>query len=285
MSDVGKILSMVDVLGSADNLARYRKAVEQTLPKDQQEQGPRFWRIYSQLADKFLQDPKVTNKGSIITCMFNAPKLGLNPDPVFGQIFFIPYKGVLTYQVGYKGYVALAYRSGVIVNIRAGLVYEKEMQKWHFFEDELGQHFHHEPILDFKRPEDRGRRVLGYSIFTDIRGHNAIHTMDGYHIDEIKKLVLARMGDASTPWKNPLFEPEMEKKTVVRRHAKYEPFSAEMVRITEHEEANERGELSKEDHPELDEVMDELVKKSGAAQMAPENLSAELDAQAAREAK
>lgn len=257
---VEKILSLVDVAGGPDRYRQYKSVVEKLLPKSVD--ASRYMAMYLQIANKWIDEPKVTDKCSILTCLFNAPKLALNPDPVFGQIYFIPYKGVLTYQIGYKGMIQLSLNSGKISNVRAGLVFEKD--KWHYHEDETGQHYHFEPALELSKQADRGREIFGYSIFTDERGRPNIHIMESWHIEDIKKLVLARMGGKSTPWSDKLFEPEMRKKTVIRRHWKTEPMSAEIAQVIEHEEALERGDALKEKHPELEEIMDGLI--SGAKQ-------------------
>lgn len=270
---IDKIFSLVDVAGSIEKFKAYRGAVERALPKSM-EPG-RYWTIYVQLMQKFMEDQKVSDKQSIFPCMFNAAKLALNPDPVMGQIYFIPYKGVLTYQIGYKGLIELAYRSGRVANIRAGLVYEKD--KWTFNETETGQHYNFEPFLMAKNFADRGKRLFGYSIITDKQDHNFIHVMPGYHIDDIKKLVLARMKGSSTPWENSLFEPEMERKTVTRQHLKYEQLSSEIAAVTEHEEANERGEIKQENHTELAGIIDGMMDAAKTNQ--------ELDAQAAAESE
>jgi recombination protein RecT len=210
--------------------------------------------------------------------MFNAPKLGLNPDPAMGQIYFIPYGGKLTYQVGYKGYVQLLYNNGF--RTRANQVFEKD--EWDYYENEKGQHYIFRPKLIEKV---RGKEICCYSVISDGE-HEQIHVMDSFHIDEIKKIVLARMKESDTPWKNPLFEPEMRKKTCLRRHQKYEPVSSEMARVIEHEERDERGDVAIDEHPELEglEVPDNLMPKDEPIGENAKNLGKTLDAQAAIEA-
>ena len=132
--------------------------------------------------------------------------------------------------------------------------------------------------------EKRGQEVCGYSIFTDDKGRPNIHVMESGHIDEIKKMVLARMKNSPTPWTNPLFEPEMRKKTVVRRHWKMEPMSAEIAQAIEHEERTEAGDvISKE---ETDKLMDEILNNADLPEPGSEEgkkLSAELDALAMKQ--
>jgi recombination protein RecT len=250
MADIQKVLSLVDMVGSEQKFKAYKGAVEKTIPKTID--FGRYWQMYVQIMQGFYKQTNVSDKDSILSCMFNAAKLGLNPDPVFGQIYFIPYKGVLTYQLGYKGMIELSRRSGVIKNVRAGLVYEKD--NWEYYEDEKGQHYKIEPAL---AELDRGKELFGYSIFTDQDGNPHIHIMTTKHIDGIKKMVLART--PSSPWGNPLYEAEMRKKTVTRQQWKTEPWSVDVIRATENEEAIERGEVKKENHVELAGIVEGMV--------------------------
>ena len=279
-----KIMSLINLAGTKERYNAYVKSVRNVMPQQFKKDERRYFSIYAQMMHEFLVNPKVTNKKSILTCMFNAPKLGLNPDKVFGHIWFIPYKGVLTYQIGYKGMIQLSFNSGKIGQVYADLVYEKD--EWDFYRNEKGQHYIHRPKLIEK---DRGREICGYSIFEDLGGNTHIHVMDTYHIDDIKKLVFARMKDASTPWKDPVFEPEMRKKTVIRRHWKTEPMSAEIAEAIEEEEKNESGEVPSEKDTEkaLDNIMD--YTDSGSLENPDQNsakgkqLNQELDQQAASE--
>jgi phage RecT family recombinase len=280
---VDKILSLVDIAGSKLHWEQYVKSVKNSLPSQFRKDEKRYFSIYVQIMQEHLNNPKVTNKKSIFTCMFNAPKLGLNPDKVFGHIWFIPYKGVLTYQIGYKGMIQMSLNSGKVINVRSGLVYEND--EWDFYEDENGQHYLHKP--NFK--VNRGQEVCGYSIFTDRNRIPNIHVMESAHIEEIKKMVLARMGGSSTPWKDKLFEPEMRKKTVVRRHWKYEPMSAEIAEVIENEERNEAGDVPSQEEQEkaFDDIMN-LGEKEPSSMPDPKSeegkkLAAELDAIAANQ--
>jgi recombination protein RecT len=273
-------LNLVQFMGGEKNLKAYEGAVKQVVPSRLKAEVNQYWAMYSQILKGFINNPKVTDKKTIIKCLFNAPKLGLNPDPIFGQIYFIPYNGKLTYQIGYKGYVVLACDAGF--RVRANLVYEKDVELggWKYYEDEKGQHYYFEPAL---KEKDRGKLICAYSCFSDSNGIEQIHVMDAYHINDIEKLVLARMGQSDTPWKNPLFKPEMQKKTCIRRHQKTEPISYQMAKVVDHEETNERGDVVTDEFEELSGV-----DESNIGDISTEDgkkLNAELDAMAAEESR
>jgi recombination protein RecT len=270
--------TLVDLAGSQERWTAYSNAVKNVLPKSQRKDSQRYWSIYAQKAQEFLYDENVTKKESILPCMFNAPKLGLNPDKVFGHLWFVPYKGVLQYQIGYRGMIRMAYNSGKVSNVRADLVYVGD--EWDYYSNEKGQHYiHRSQIFPNEAAYKTRKEIRGYSIITNIKGEPFIHVMDSFHIDDIKKLVKSRMGDNfnKCPWANPMFEPEMRKKSVTRRHLKYEPMSSEIANAIETEEKNERGEiLSKEDN---DKIMENILQDYGNPVSAEEqaNLNQELD--------
>jgi recombination protein RecT len=250
-----KILSLVDVIGSEQRFKLYKNTVEKVLPSH--ENKDRYWMLYAKIAQEWLNNQKVTDKQSVLTCMFNAVKLGLNPDPVFGEIYFIPYSGKLTYQVGYKGMIKLSINSGFVRDVRSGLIYEKDT--WIYEETEKGQVFKFSP--NFLAGKDRGKEIFGFSIFEKKDGSCSACVMESHKIDDIRADVLARMRGASTPWTGK-FADEMRKKTVIRRHWKMQPKSVEIAQVIEHEEAIERGEEYKVNHPELEGIIDDLIDQS-----------------------
>jgi len=61
------------------------------------------------------------NPQSIVKTAFEIVQLGLNPNPLFGQAYVVPYSGIAQLQIGYKGYITLLKRAGW--TIRAVAVY------------------------------------------------------------------------------------------------------------------------------------------------------------------
>ena len=65
---------------------------------------------------------------SFVAALMNAAQLGLEPNTPLGQAYLIPYKnkGVLEcqFQLGYKGLIDLAYRTGQVQMIQAQVVRE-----------------------------------------------------------------------------------------------------------------------------------------------------------------
>ena len=93
-----------------------------------------------------------TTPQSFLGAMMTAAQLGLEPNTPLGQAYLLPYKnkGVLEcqFQLGYKGLIDLAYRSGQVSIIQAQAVREN---------DEFSYEYGLEPKLTHKpAPRDRG---------------------------------------------------------------------------------------------------------------------------------
>lgn len=159
---------------------------------------------------------------SFLGAMMQAAQLGVEPNTPLGQAYLIPYrnKGVLEtqFQLGYKGMIDLAYRSGAVTDIQAHEVYANDE-----FNYELGLH----PVLKHKPAlTNRGEVVLFYAVFHTKDGGYGFEVMSMEEMQEhSKKYSKAR--DYS-PWKTNFIE--MAKKTVLKRCLKYAPLKTEFVR-------------------------------------------------------
>ncbi len=161
---------------------------------------------------------------SFLGAMMTAAQLGLEPNTPLGQAYLIPYKnkGVLEcqFQIGYKGLIDLAYRSGEVEIIQAQVVYENDE-----FDYELGL----DPKLKHKPAKDnRGKPIYYYAIFKTKSGGYGFEAMS---IDDIKvhaKKYSQSYSSEYSPWQKNF--DEMAKKTVLKRVLKYAPLKSDFVR-------------------------------------------------------
>lgn len=278
---VDSILSMVDCFQGenkekkAASKRSFIETIKRILPAHI-ENKERFALMFEEVVNAKLRDSNVADKSTVLPCVFQSAKFGLYPDPAMGQIYFIPYKGKLTYQLGYKGMIRLCKNGGEIVDVAAELVYKKEVEsnQFNYFIDEKGQHFYHKPIFE----KERGPRYCGYSYITLKDGKVFFHLMEESRIQDIKKMVLART--PGSPWATALFEPEMAKKTVIRRHCKTLDISPDLRIAIEQEEAVERGEEVKYSAKEIEEVMGDIIsKQSGTSQAEEDDSMVPIDQQ------
>lgn len=171
---------------------------------------------------------------SFLGAMMTAAQLGLEPNTPLGQAYLIPYrnKGVLEcqFQLGYKGLIDLAYRSGNVKTIQAQVVHQNDV-----FEVEYGT----DDRLTFKPllTGDRGDPVSVWAMFQTKDGGYGFSVMG---MEEVRSHA-QKYSKAYTkgPWQTN-FE-EMAKKTVLKQCLKYAPLSTEFVRQAASDETIKAG--------------------------------------------
>ena len=161
---------------------------------------------------------------SFLAAMMSAAQLGLEPNTPLGQAYLIPYKnkGIdeVQFQIGYKGLIDLAYRSGEVEVIQAHIVYENDE-----FECEYGL----EPKLKHKpAAADRGDPVKVYAVFKTKSGGYGFEVMSMEDVRRHAKKYSKAYDTSYSPWTTN-FE-EMAKKTVLKKALKYAPLKSDFVR-------------------------------------------------------
>ena len=163
-----------------------------------------------------------TTPQSFLGAMMTAAQLGMEPNTPLGQAYLIPYRnhGVMEtqFQLGYKGLIDLAYRSGEVSTIQAHVVYENDTFDYSFGLDPQLKHI--------PAKSDRGAPVFVYAAFRTKDGGYGFEVMS---VDDIREH--ARKFSKSYekgPWQTH-FE-EMAKKTVLKKALKYAPLKSDFVR-------------------------------------------------------
>ena len=177
-------------------------------------------------------NPKLATctKASFLGAMMNAAQLGLEPNTPLGQAYILPYmnKGILEaqFQLGYKGLIDLAYRSGEVEVVQAHIVYENDE-----FECEYGL----EPKLTHTPADkDRGEPIKVYAVFKTKSGGYGFEVMSMEDVRIHASKYSKAYNSSFSPWKTN-FE-EMAKKTVLKKVLKYAPLKSDFVRgITQDE--------------------------------------------------
>ena len=191
--------------------SQIKKALPSTITPE------RFTRI---VLTALSSNPKLQQctPGSFLGAMMQAAQLGLEPNTPTGQAYLIPYKNVCTFQLGYRGLIALAYRTGAVKSIEAHEVYENDE-----FEYEYGL----EPKLKHKPAfKNRGQVIAYYAV---------VHMKDGGYCfevmsrDDVEAFAKAKsMGYGRGPWQTDF--DAMAKKTLVKKVLKYAPISTDFMR-------------------------------------------------------
>jgi recombination protein RecT len=197
-------------------LAKMKDEIQRALPKHLS--GDRFARIaLTQVrSNPALLAALGTNDGkaSLLGALMQAAQLGLEPG-VMGSCYLIPYGGQVQFQLGYRGMIDLARRSGHVKTIYAMDVRENDVFVMSFGVDGT---LRHEPCLS----GDRGK-ARGYYAFAELTdGHQYVY-MTADEIDHIRKTYSK---GKSGPWQTEF--DEMAKKTVIKRLFKMLPISIEV---------------------------------------------------------
>lgn len=183
----------------------------------------RFTRMVLSAISSNSELAKCTPK-SFLGAMMNAAQLGLEPNTPLGQAYILPYKnkGELEaqFQIGYKGLIDLAYRSGEVEVIQSHIVYENDE-----FECEYGIN----TKLSHKPAEtNRGKPIKVYAIFKTKSGGYGFEVMSMDDVKRHAEKYSKAYNSSFSPWKSN-FE-EMAKKTVLKRVLKYAPLKSDFVR-------------------------------------------------------
>lgn len=158
---------------------------------------------------------------SFIGSMLQAAQLGLEPNTPLGQAYLIPYGNQCQFQIGYKGMMDLAHRSGEIKNIEAHVVYENDEFE---FEYGLNSDLKHKPTLG-----ERGNPVWVYAVYRLINGGYGFEVMS--YEDCMKHGQKYSKTYKNGPWQS---EPqEMAKKTMIKKVLKYAPMKSDFVTADE----------------------------------------------------
>ena len=154
------------------------------------------------------------DRRSLWNAAMRAAQDGLLPDGRDGAI--VEYKGKAQWMPMIGGIRKKARNTGEISTWEAYCVYENDE-----FAFELGDEpfIKHRPAL-----ADPGKIIAAYSIATLKDGSKSREVMSISAIEGVRGKSQAKNG----PWSDPIFYPEMVRKTVARRHAKVLPMSSDL---------------------------------------------------------
>lgn len=201
----------------------YSKQIEKALPSVMTPE--RFMRI---AMTAVTQNPDLGNctPGSFIGALLTAAQLGLEPNTPLGQAYLIPYYNSKNrtldcqFQLGYRGMIALAHRSGELQNVEAHIVYENDE-----FEYELGLNpkLRHKPAM-----KNRGEIAWVYAVYRLTSGGFGFEVMSVEDVNKHRDKFSKAAGKGFSPWATAW--DEMAKKTVIKKALKYAPLQSDFVR-------------------------------------------------------
>ena len=158
---------------------------------------------------------------SFLAAMMQSAQLGLEPNTPLGQAYLIPYGRNVQFQVGYKGMLDLAHRTGQYRNIQSQIVYENDE-----FDIEYGLNprLKHVPNTE----KDRGEVKGYYAVYNLINGGQGFEYMTKAEVERHAQKFSQSFKNG--PWQSDF--DEMAKKTVLKKLLKYAPMSTELQEVT-----------------------------------------------------
>jgi len=217
-----------EMLNQEVTLNEIRKA----LPKDKKSGVDRIARIA--LTEFRKSDAlRKCDPISIVSSIVQSAQLGLEVGGVAGQVYFIPYGSQCTIQIGYRGMIELAYRSGYVSSIQPNAVYENDI--FSLIEGTSPEIIHRRAL------SNRGE-AIGYYIIARLKSGDNISKFMAIeeintHRDKFSKAFTSGREQAMKFWKES-YE-AMALKTVMRQLFKWLPQSSEMIQALEVEVEND----------------------------------------------
>lgn len=189
----------------------------------------RFTRIVTSAISTTPQLAQTTPQ-SFLGAMMTAAQLGLEPNTPLGQAYLLPYKNhgrlECQFQLGYKGLIDLAYRSGQVTIIQAHEVRENDEFSYSFG---LEPTLHHVPARS-----DRGAVVCYYAMFRTKDGGFGFEVMSREEVEAHARKYSKSYGGSFSPWSTNF--DEMAKKTVLKKCLKYAPLKSDFIRAVSSDE-------------------------------------------------
>jgi len=147
---------------------------------------------------------------SLLGAMMLAAQLQLEPGPL-GLVYLVPFKGQVEFIVGYRGYVELAFRSGLVKDVSASLVYEGDEFE---YREGTRPFLDHVPAQVFAGAHDRGELVAAYAVARLKTGGAPFKVI--YEPDWQRAKAKSPAGSKGLgPWRDDF--PQMVLKTAIRR--------------------------------------------------------------------
>lgn len=227
----------------------------------------RFTRI---VLSTLSSNPKLAQctPNSFLASMMTAAQLGVEPNTPLGQAYLIPYRNHGTmecqFQIGYKGLIDLAYRSGEVTLVQAHEVCENDDFTYSFG---LNPDLHHIPATG-----ERGEVTYYYAIWKGKNGGFGFEVMSREDVEKHGKRFSKSYNNS--PWQTNF--DEMAKKTVLKKALKYAPMKTDFVTAVVSDETIKHDispEMWSVESVQVDEPQDDVV-----AEVQPNEMEVESQA-------
>lgn len=196
------------------NAARYFKGLKYAVER----------RYVEAIVAKFEREAKSKGKPnyfaecdaqSLQVAMLDAAAAGLSLGPSLAHAYLVPRRPVIGFTPGYRGLIHLAMLGKTVTSVQANLVHAQD-PTFRVWTDEGGRHLLHEE----SRAAERGPVTHSFCLGRFANGGHHVEVLDRAQLDSIQ--AAAKKFNGGAVWEG-AFRSEMEKKSAVRRGAKWWP--------------------------------------------------------------
>lgn len=202
-------------------------AITEALPKSKGMDAERLTRM---TLTTLKTNPKLLDCSieSLLGAVLQSAQLGLEPN-LLGSCYFIPYRGTVSFQIGYKGLIDLVTRKGEVISIVA-----QEVRKGDYFHYEFGRN---ETLVHRPAPAHERGEIEYFYAYAHLKSGG--FTFQVMHISEIEKVrnehsISYKFDKSGSIWVKH-FE-AMAAKTCIKKLIKYLPISVETQSAIAHDE-------------------------------------------------
>ena len=162
---------------------------------------------------------KATNE-SIMTAAMKAAVLNLPIEQSLGYAYIVPYKNQAQFQIGYKGLIQLAQRSGQVTRLNAGEIYESQYKGFNPLTEDLE--------VDMSAIPKEKEKVVGYFAFMRlVNGFEKTVFWTKERVQAHGKKYSQSFSSKYSPWQSDF--DAMARKTVLKHMlSTYAPLSTEL---------------------------------------------------------
>lgn len=170
---------------------------------------------------------------SIYTSAMKAAVLDLPVEPSLGMAYIVPYKGKAQFQIGYKGLIQLALRSGQVVGLNAGKVYKEQFKSFNALTEKLDI----EDIYNSKKDEP----IVGYFAYMKLaNGFEKTTYWTKEQVEEHGRKYSQSYDSKFSPWQTNF--DAMAQKTVLKSIlSTYAPLTIEMQNANDYDNGKNTG--------------------------------------------
>jgi recombination protein RecT len=134
-------------------------------------------------------------RGSILSSALQGAALGLSPSPSMGHFFLVPYGNNSQFQLGYKGLIQLAMRSGKYKHLTACDIRDGELKGWNPLTEELTAEIEEDDAVREALP------IIGYvARFELLNGFSKTVYWSRKRVESHGRRYSKSFGKSGTPW-------------------------------------------------------------------------------------